>query len=98
MQSNGVFVTREVTRWGRAFEWTDDSRDNVGDPLSNTADYVLSGLPPDTAYSVYTNERMAVARVDSGPQGTVAVGGIALQPAAAVRIQPVAGGTALLIR
>ena len=82
MQSNGVFVTREVTRWGRAFEWTDDS----------------SGLPPDTAYSVYTNERMAVARVDSGPQGTVAVGGIALQPAAAVRIQPVAGGTALLIR
>ncbi len=98
VNANGTVISRTVSRWRRSFEWTEDSRDQNGNPLANVADYVLSGVPPTSGYAVYTNGVLAQSRIESDAFGTLAVCGVALAPSATVRVEAMPAGTVLQVR
>ena len=97
--SNGVYLTRQVGRWNRSFQWTDDSRDQASNGVNNVAQYALSGLPPYAIYNVYTNSALAALRTNSGILGTLNLSGAALRPSLSVFVEFIPpNGTVVTVR
>ena len=98
--SDDIVIDRLVSQWNglKRLQWTDTSRDGLGNEIPNVVTYIVRGLVPSSPAAAYVDDVRVPGIRAASEDGTLTLSGVTLSPSVTVRIELGLKGTVFLMR